>query len=93
MDGLRAVKNRPGAFAVGVNARLKDRGIGGWCTSGRHFYALRATCPMKKWRMSWTDEAGKPSERAAAPPARATTSLWCATSPQLAGMGGVYCEL
>jgi hypothetical protein len=23
---------------------------------------------------------------------RAATSIWCATSPQLAGMGGVYCE-
>jgi hypothetical protein len=22
----------------------------------------------------------------------AATSVWCATSPQLAGMGGVYCE-
>jgi len=22
----------------------------------------------------------------------ASTSLWCATSPQLDGMGGVYCE-
>ena len=25
-------------------------------------------------------------------PQGAATSVWCATSPQLAGMGGVYCE-
>jgi hypothetical protein len=26
------------------------------------------------------------------PPAGAATSVWCATSPALDGMGGVYCE-
>ena len=45
--------------------------------------------------LGWTDETGKPSERAAAlfkPPHKGPQSLWCATSLKLVGKGGVYCE-
>jgi len=46
--------------------------------------------------LGWADEDGKPSELAAAgfktPSLGAGTSLWAATSPKLAGLGGVYCE-
>lgn len=33
-----------------------------------------------------------PSRDMKSPPQGAATSVWCATSPQLDGMGGVYCE-
>jgi NAD(P)-dependent dehydrogenase (short-subunit alcohol dehydrogenase family) len=46
--------------------------------------------------LGWTDADGNLSELAAAlfktPSQGCTTTLWAATSPQLAGMGGLYCE-
>lgn len=42
--------------------------------------------------MGWMDEAGNVNEMFKSPSQGATTTLWCATSSQLAGMGGVYCE-
>ena len=43
----------------------------------------------------WIDADGNPGPAASAfktPEQGAATSVWCATSPQLEGMGGVYCE-
>jgi NAD(P)-dependent dehydrogenase (short-subunit alcohol dehydrogenase family) len=40
----------------------------------------------------WIDEDGNWDERAKTPEQGASTSVWAATSPQLDGMGGVYCE-
>jgi NAD(P)-dependent dehydrogenase (short-subunit alcohol dehydrogenase family) len=40
----------------------------------------------------WIDEEGNWDERAKTPEQGAATSVWAATSPQLDGMGGVYCE-
>ena len=42
----------------------------------------------------WVDEDGnpKPGVEFKAPAQGAATSLWCATSAQLDGLGGVYCE-
>lgn len=40
----------------------------------------------------WMDEAGNVDERFKTPEQGASTSTWAATSPALAGMGGVYCE-
>ena len=46
--------------------------------------------------MGWTDAEGNVSEEAKAMFKSTTqgcsTTLWCATSPALAGRGGVYCE-
>jgi NAD(P)-dependent dehydrogenase (short-subunit alcohol dehydrogenase family) len=42
------------------------------------------------------DKEGKPlidaEHNKKTPPQGAATTVWCATSPQLAGMGGVYCQ-
>jgi len=45
-------------------------------------------------KMGWIDESGAPLNPAGfkTPEAGAATQVWAATSPQLAGMGGVYCE-
>ncbi len=40
----------------------------------------------------WLDENGDPIDIFKSPEQGASTSVWAATSPQLAGMGGVYCE-
>ena len=40
----------------------------------------------------WVDEEGNLDERFKTPEQGASTATWAATSPQLIGMGGVYCE-
>ncbi len=42
--------------------------------------------------MGWYDEAGKVHEAFKSTAEGAATSVWCATSPLLDGLGGVYCE-
>ncbi|MFT4657390.1 MAG: NAD(P)-dependent dehydrogenase (short-subunit alcohol dehydrogenase family) [Ilumatobacter sp.] len=42
--------------------------------------------------MGWVDADGKVNELFKSPSQGATTTLWTATSSQLNGMGGVYCE-
>ena len=42
--------------------------------------------------MGWYDEAGTLNAMFKTPAEGAATSVWCATSPMLEGMGGVYCE-
>lgn len=40
----------------------------------------------------WMDAAGKVRDGFKTPEQGAATSVWAATSPQLDGRGGVYCE-
>jgi len=42
--------------------------------------------------MGWVDADGNINELFKTAEQGAATSVWAATSPQLAGMGGVYCE-
>lgn len=42
--------------------------------------------------MGWYDEAGNLNPMFKSPAEGAATATWCATSPLLDGMGGVYCE-
>lgn len=42
--------------------------------------------------MGWYDEAGNVHPGFKTPAEGASTAVWCATSPLLNGMGGVYCE-
>lgn len=44
--------------------------------------------------LGWRDADGNaaPNPRFKTPEQGAATATWCATSPQLAGLGGVYCE-
>ncbi len=43
-------------------------------------------------KMGWFTEDGVMNEHFKTPEQGAATSVWAATSPKLAGMGGVYCE-
>jgi hypothetical protein len=42
--------------------------------------------------MGWFDAEGKVNAGFKSTEEGASTSVWCATSPLLDGMGGVYCE-
>jgi hypothetical protein len=42
--------------------------------------------------MGWVTEDGVVNERFKSPEQGAATSIWAATSAELAGLGGVYCE-
>ena len=42
--------------------------------------------------MGWRDEEGTVHEAFKSPEEGASTTVWCAVSPLLDGMGGVYCE-
>jgi len=42
--------------------------------------------------MGWVDAEGNVNEQFKSPTQGASTTLWCATSSQLDGKGGVYCE-
>ena len=85
-------------LAVEVDKRMKSSGIrafgvhpGGIMTPlQRHLETEEMVV------LGWMNEDGQPSERVAkmfkSPTQGASTSLWAATSPQLDGIGGVYCE-
>jgi NAD(P)-dependent dehydrogenase (short-subunit alcohol dehydrogenase family) len=86
-------------FALGLDQRGREEGVrafslhpGGIVATGLGKYVSRED--LRAGGM--IDEHGKP----VIDPARglktveqgAATSLWCATSPQLAGLGGAYCD-
>jgi NAD(P)-dependent dehydrogenase (short-subunit alcohol dehydrogenase family) len=80
-SGVRAFAAHPGAVVTDLIRHLPDEALRGFGISreDRH-----GSSPAGKS----VDEGGdfKTLEQGAA------TSVWCATSPQLAGMGGVYCH-
>ena len=85
-------------FANALSRRLKP--TGGLAFSvhpGGIFTPLQRHLPQEEMiAMGWLDENGEPSELAKAgfksPEQGASTTLWAATSPQLVGKPGVYCE-
>ena len=91
-------KTAKSLLAVELHNRYGDRGIEAFSVHpGGIFTPLQRHLPNEEMvALGWTDEDGKPSELAAAgfktPSLGAGTSLWAATSPKLAGLGGVYCE-
>lgn len=85
-------------FAVGLDAREKSNGVRAFAVHpGGILTPLQRHLPKEEMiALGWIDETGDVS--AAARPffkstsQGAATSLWCATSKQLDGLGGVYCE-
>ncbi|HMG53725.1 MAG TPA: oxidoreductase [Kofleriaceae bacterium] len=79
-------------FAVGLDARGAAHGIRGFSV-----HPGAVSTELMRWMTE--DERRAVIEAAARLPAGfktteqgAATSVWCATSPQLDGLGGVYCE-
>ena len=87
-------KSANALFAVGLDSRGQRSGVRAFAVHpGGIMTDLQRFMPDEEKRaMGWIDEQGRVDERFKTTEQGAATSVWCATSPQLAGMGGVYCE-
>lgn len=85
-------------FANGLSRRLKDSGgLAFSVHPGGIFTPLQRHLPKEEMiALGWLGEDGAPSELARqgfkSPEQGASTTLWAATSADLAGKAGVYCE-
>jgi len=81
-------------FAVHLDALGQERGVRAFAVHpGGIMTELQRHLPQDEMiNMGWMDADGNINELFKSPEQGAATSVWAATSPQLAGMGGVYCE-
>ena len=81
-------------FAVQLDALGQDAGVRAFAVNpGGILTPLQRHLPREEMvALGWVDAAGRPLQRFKTTEEGAATATWCATSPQLAGMGGVYCE-
>jgi NAD(P)-dependent dehydrogenase (short-subunit alcohol dehydrogenase family) len=85
-------------FAVGVDSRGEAHGVRAFAVHpGRIVTPLQRYIPLRELQaLGFRDDAGQvPVEQRALYKTiqqGAATTVWCATSPMLEGMGGVYCE-
>ncbi|MGN9845355.1 SDR family NAD(P)-dependent oxidoreductase [Nonomuraea sp. H19] len=82
-------------FAVHLDALAQDAGVRAFSLHpGAILTPLQRHLPKEEMiAAGWIDEAGNALDPTFKTPAQgAATQVWAATSPQLAGMGGVYCE-
>jgi NAD(P)-dependent dehydrogenase (short-subunit alcohol dehydrogenase family) len=81
-------------FAIGLDARAQGHGVRAFAVHpGGIMTDLQRHLPRdEQIAMGWIDEDGRINEQFKTPEQGAATSVWCATSPQLTGRGGVYCE-
>ncbi len=87
-------KSANALFAIGLDARGQGAGVRAFAVHpGGIMTDLQRFMPDEEKRaMGWIDEQGRINERFKSTEQGAATSIWCATSPQLDGQGGVYCE-
>ncbi|GAA4029313.1 SDR family NAD(P)-dependent oxidoreductase [Arthrobacter methylotrophus] len=81
-------------FAVELDRLGKSAGVRAFAVHpGGIMTELQRHLPREEMvAAGWIDAAGKVREGFKTPEQGAATSTWAATSPALAGMGGVYCE-
>src|SRR4051795_12545474 len=81
-------------FAVQLDALGQDAGVRAYAAHpGGIFTPLQRHLAQEEMvEAGWVDADGNPDDRFKTTEQGAATSTWAATSPQLAGMGGVYCE-
>lgn len=81
-------------FAVRLDALGRDSGVRAFAVHpGGIMTELQRHLPREEMiAAGWMDEQGKVDARFKSPAQGAATSVWAATSPELEGMGGVYCE-
>jgi NAD(P)-dependent dehydrogenase (short-subunit alcohol dehydrogenase family) len=88
-------KSANSLFAVGLDALGQDAGVRAFSLhpGGILTPLQRHLSKQEMVDFGWIDEDGNPLEpRFKTPEQGASTSVWAATSPRLAGMGGVYLE-
>lgn len=97
-DAYGQAKTADSLFALGVDARWRGDGIRAFAVHpGGIFTPLqRHLGDDEMVALGWKLPDGSTPPQVAAlfktPEAGAATSVWCAVSPQLAAMGGLYCE-
>ncbi|MFC4009220.1 SDR family NAD(P)-dependent oxidoreductase [Nonomuraea purpurea] len=82
-------------FAVHLDALARDAGVRAFSLHpGGIMTPLQRHLPRQEMvAAGWIDEEGNPLDPSFKTPEQgAATQVWAATSPQLEGMGGVYCE-
>jgi NAD(P)-dependent dehydrogenase (short-subunit alcohol dehydrogenase family) len=82
-------------FAVELDALARDSGVRTFSLHpGGILTPLQRHLPTEEMvAAGWIDEEGNPLQPSFKTPEQgAATQVWAATSPQLDGMGGVYCE-
>lgn len=82
-------------FAVHLDALAKDAGVRAFAVhpGGILTPLQRHLTKEEMMEAGWIDEHGNQLDPGFKTPEQgAATQVWAATSPQLAGMGGVYCE-
>ena len=91
-------KTASSLIAIEFNEKMKDYGVEGFSVHpGGIITPLQRYLEKEEMiALGWMDEDGSPSELAKnffkSPSQGASTSLWCATSNDLNGLGGVFCE-
>ncbi len=91
-------KTASALIAVEFHRRMKDKGVSGFSVHpGGILTPLQRYLQKEEMvALGWLDEDGSPSEMAKnffkTTSQGASTSLWCATSSSLNGIGGVFCE-
>jgi NAD(P)-dependent dehydrogenase (short-subunit alcohol dehydrogenase family) len=81
-------------FAVQLDALGRESGVRAFAVHPGEILTelVRHTPHDERVAMGWIDEDGNVSERFKTPEQGASTQVWAATSTDLKGMGGVYCE-
>jgi NAD(P)-dependent dehydrogenase (short-subunit alcohol dehydrogenase family) len=81
-------------FAVHLDALARDRGVRAFALNpgGIMTPLQRHLTRQEMVDRGWIDEDGNQLMRFKTPEQGAATQVWAATSPQLTGMGGLYCE-
>jgi len=81
-------------FAVGFNARMKDRGVNANSVMpGGIMTPLQRHLPREEMiAFGWIDESGKIADGFKTTEQGASTSVWGAVGPELEGVGGLYLE-
>jgi NAD(P)-dependent dehydrogenase (short-subunit alcohol dehydrogenase family) len=91
-------KTASSLIAIEFHRRMVDKGVSGFSVHpGGILTPLQRHLQKEEMvALGWMDEDGSPSEMAKnffkTTSQGASTSLWCATSPSLNGIGGVFCE-
>mgnify|MGYP001277857264 FL=1 len=91
-------KTASSLIAIEFHRRMVDKGVSGFSVHpGGILTPLQRHLQKEEMvALGWMDEDGSPSEMTKnffkTTSQGASTTLWCATSPSLNGIGGVFCE-
>jgi NAD(P)-dependent dehydrogenase (short-subunit alcohol dehydrogenase family) len=83
-------KSATALFALGLDKRGQDQGVRAFAVHPGSILATNLTHLLTKEELAATILHSAQKDKTI--PQGAATTVWCAVSPQLDGLGGVYCE-